>query len=106
MDDVVDLISEVSTTDEDFNAVSVETPRQVFCKVRSVTRSEFYSGGQAGINPAYVLELFMGDYNGEKLCSFHNAKYAIYRTYNRLDDDVVELYIEEKVGVTDADDEP
>lgn len=101
MDDVIDLIQESTAVDENFNVVGVETSTQVFCQVRSVSRSEFYAVGQQGLQPAFVFEIFAGDYSGQRLVRYRGKLYAIYRTYNRMDDRV-ELYAEEKAGVANV----
>lgn len=103
MDDVVELIRETGTVDSDFNAVGSEVPRSVFCRVKSVARSEFYTAGQLGLNPSLTIEIFFGDYKGERLVRFRGQDYAVYRTYHRIEDDTVELYVEQKAGVTDGD---
>lgn len=99
MDDVVSLIRETSEVDADFNAVGRREARQVYCYVRSVSRAEFYSAGQLGLHPTYVLDMFQGDYEGERIAVFHGEEYAIYRTYIKLDEDRIELYLEERAGV-------
>lgn len=103
MDDTINLLVESTSVDEDFNNVATYRRKQVFCRVRSVTMTEFYNAGQAGLSPAYVFEIFHGDYNGEKLLEFKGQRYAIYRTYHRVQDDTIELYAEDKAGVTDGD---
>lgn len=103
MDDTINLLVESTSVDEDFNNVATYRRRPVFCRVRSVTMTEFYNAGQAGLSPAYVFEIFHGDYNGEKLLEFKKKTYAIYRTYHRVQDDTIELYAEDKAGVTDGD---
>ncbi len=102
MDDVVELISETSEVDEDFNAVGRTEARRVFCRVRSVSRAEFYAAGQAGLSPSLVLEVFYGEYAGERIALFHGKEYVIYRTYRDIESDTIELYLEDKVGVTDG----
>jgi len=42
--------------------------------------------------------VFRGDYQGERIAVFHSKEYAIYRTYLKLDEDSIELYLEEKAG--------
>lgn len=99
MDDVISLIQETSEVDANFNAVGRTTARQVFCRTRSVSRSEFYAAGQQGLHPSLVVDVFRGDYQGERIAVFHSKEYAIYRTYLKLDEDSIELYLEEKAGV-------
>lgn len=102
MDDVITLLEEVNSFDDDYNQTPRYTEYQTFCRVRSIGRSEFYAAGQAGLEPAYVVEVFSGDYNGERVVRYKDALYSVYRTYRRFDDDITELYIEDKAGVTDG----
>lgn len=118
MDDVLTLIT--TAKEQDANGVWREIeqePRQVFCHVRSVSRSEFFQAGRNGLNPAFVFVVFAGDYSGETLLEYRGQRYGIYRTYHvpeggggstqksgvreRYDfgADYLELYAERKGGV-------
>lgn len=97
-DSVCLLISETYETDELNQKKPVETARQVFCRVDSVTRAEFYNAGQAGLNPSAKLIVFFGDYEGEKIVDLGGKRYGVYRTYTP-DEETVELYLERKVGI-------
>lgn len=98
MDSVLTLI----TTTEQQDAFGVwrdaETSRQVFCKVDSVTRAEFFEGGRNGLNPEFRFTVFAADYHGERLCEYCGSRYGIYRTYRTPGDDYMELYAERKGG--------
>lgn len=89
--------------------VPTENSRQVFCKVRSITRAEFFDGGRNGLNPQLRFDVFRGDYNGESVLEYHGKRYAIYRTYQpevsdaryvtrQENTDCIELYAERKGG--------
>lgn len=89
-----------TTRAKDANGVwtgSESAPRMVFAQVDSVTRSEFFEGGRAGLNPDLVFRMFYGDYDGEDLISYEGKYYGVYRTYHRRDD-MIELYTERKGG--------
>lgn len=97
---VITLISDTRTQDD--NGVwrdGARTSRDVFAQVDSVTRSEFFAGGQNGLKPEYRFTLFFGDYDGESELVYNGVTYSIYRSYYDRNDDV-ELYVEKKVGVT------
>lgn len=64
---VISLINVTYTTDEIGQQVPVETARQVYCDLRSITRSEWSAAGQLGLNPALVAVLFAPDYEGEEI---------------------------------------
>lgn len=99
------VISLISYTDQqDTNGVwqkNVRTATDVYCQVDSVTRAEFFAGGQTGLKPEYRFTLFFGDYSGETELEYNGVAYAIYRSYYGRND-TVELYAERKAGVNVA----
>ena len=97
-DDVIKLISETREQDSAGVFRSETEYRQVFCQVESVTRSEFYSAGRAGLNPEFKITVFSGDYRGEELVEYNGKSYSIYRTYRVPGTDYMELYLERKGG--------
>ena len=96
-DDVLEL---VSTTMEQ-NAYGVwtqtETTRQVFCRVSSVSQTEFFEAGRNGLNPEWRFSVFAADYQDEETVLYKSKRYGVYRTYR--DGDFIELYVERKGGV-------
>lgn len=102
MDDVLTLLYSTRTQ----NALGVWetdlTEREVFCKVNSVTRSEFYQAGRNGLNPEFQATMFAGDYRGERTCKLHGKSYAIYRTYHVPGTDYIELYLQREGGTNGA----
>ena len=97
MDAVLTLIAQTNTKNEYGVTQKTVSSRDVFCKVQSVTRTEFFEGGRNGLNPEYQFTVFSGDYDGETLCEYNGNSYGIYRVY-RTDDDYIELYAERKGG--------
>lgn len=75
----------------------IQTSRDVFCQVESVTRAEFFEGGRNGLNPEFRMSMFSGDYNGERLLMYNGNTYSIYRTFIAKND-IIELYVERKGG--------
>lgn len=102
MDDVVKLISTTYTVDEYGNQISTDTTRTVFCKVRSVGRTEFYQAAQDNLYPSIVVSIsHYKDYLGEKALLHTDwtgteRRYVITRTYRTGDS--IELTCEEKVS--------
>lgn len=98
MDDVIRLLAATTARD----AYGVErrtyTAREVFCRVASVSRSEFFEGGRNGLNPEYRMTMFAADYEGESVLTYRGMSYAVYRTYRAEDSDYIELYVERKGG--------
>lgn len=95
--DVVKLLSTTKAQDDFGIWQKTITEREVYVQVDSVSASEFFEGGRNGLNPAFRMTMFFGDYNGETMLIYQGATYAIYRTYQRRDD-LIELYVERKGG--------
>lgn len=95
---VIKLIKEICTQDSIGQFVPVETSRQVYCDVRSITRTEWFEAGRNGMQPAFAFIMFGPDYEGEKIIEFNGKRYGIYRTYIGRND-TIELYAEEKGGL-------
>ena len=96
MTDVLVLVTQTITTDHYGNEVVTEADKTVFCEVESISQSEFYAAANTELNPEYRFSVFFGDYSGEDLIKYHDARYAVYRTYRA--GDYMELYAERKVG--------
>ena len=96
MDDVLTLIKQTITNDNYCREVISETDREIYCRVDSVSQTEFYAAANAELKPEYRFTVFFGDYEGEDICEYQGVRYAIYRTYRDGDD--LELYVERKVG--------
>ena len=95
---VVTLVMQKFKQDNIGQMIATETMHNVFCNVRSVSRSEFFAAGQIGLTPDYELTMFLYDYDGEKIAVFENNRYAVYRTY-RNDSDYITLYLQRETGV-------
>jgi len=95
--DIITLYADTVSYDDYGVAVKTRTSRDVFCKVDSVSRAEFYEGGRAGLNPEYRITMFFADYNGEVLVGYNGRNYSVYRTY-QAGTDIIELYVERKNG--------
>lgn len=72
---------------------------EIYCVKGAVRQSEFYDAAQQGLKPSFVLETSIHDYSGEKLVRVDGIIYQIYRTYEPVGSETVELYCTEKVGV-------
>ena len=99
--DVLTLISVTEQQDDYGVWRDTETTREIFCEVQSVTRSEFFDAGRAGLNPEFVFRVFFADYEGETICEYNDQRYTIYRTY-LAKNDRLELYAERKGGTNAA----
>ena len=58
------------------------TTRDVFCGLRSVSRSEFYQANATGYKPelVFVLADYL-EYNDETLVDYDGQRYRVIRTY-------------------------
>ena len=99
MDDVMILLQHKPELDENHVQKMQEQRRQIFCRVKSVNRSEFFAAGQSGLSPAFLFEVFPADYAGEQELEFHGVRYAVYRTFQR-DADTLEVYAQREGGIT------
>lgn len=100
MDDEIILIETKTDQDDIGNTIITETiEHPVMCKVWSVDRQEFFKAGQVGMNPKYRFDTDKVNYHGEELVKYKDKVYGIYRTYE-AGTDTIELYAEEKAGVT------
>lgn len=98
MDDVIELLAMAAKKDEYGVDRKEYTAREVFCKVRSISRAEFFDGGRNGLNPEYEFAIFAEDYRGETVIRYKGKTYAVYRTYLPENEDYIELYVERKGG--------
>lgn len=97
MDDVVKLLKVTKTKDEYGIDRETYVSKEVYCRTRSVTQTEFFDAGRNGLNPEYQITVFHADYDGEVLVEYNGKTYAVYRTYRR-EGDYIELYVERKGG--------
>ena len=92
------LLGKAITMNQLKQEVEVDTRTEIFAQKESISQSEFYKGGEAGLKPDFRLITAIIDYNGEREVELDSEKYGIYRTYER-DEDYIELYCERKGGV-------
>lgn len=97
-DHVAHLISETCESDGLNQRIAVEKKREVFCRIKSVQQSEWFSAGNAGLKSQFRVEVFADDYAGETQIEVDGVRYGIYRTYLG-NHDQMELYLERKGGV-------
>lgn len=98
MDSVANLIAEEISVNEIGQEQKAETARQVFCRTRAITRSEFYAAANAGLKPEAVLVLSSAkDYAGERHVEWEGTRYTVMRTYQPEGSDSLELVLQEEV---------
>lgn len=85
-------------TEVEVTPPTLESMTQVFCRVYSITGTEFYNSAQAGLKPEFKFVVFFGDYNNQPIIIYNDVQYSIIRTYRNKNDEI-ELYCERKSGV-------
>ena len=97
------LYAETVTQDAALNEIRTFTGRTVFVRrARSIYAHEFYQAAAQGLQPAAVLVLFFGDYEGEKVVGWEGKVYTVTRTYRKPDSDDLELTLEERLEHIDG----
>lgn len=99
---VITLVSYSRQQDE--NGVwrdNVPTTRDVFAQVDSVSRAEFFAGGETGLKPELRFTMLDAEYEHERTVIYNNVAYVVYRTYHARTD-VIELYAERRAGVNNG----
>lgn len=104
-DDVINLVAVTPTGqyDEYGQELFDTSTRQVFCKVTSATRGEYFQARQTGLEPEFIFTTQPTNYNGENILEYGTdaqgkpQRYSIYRTYRRGIDEL-ELYAQKQVG--------
>ena len=93
---LITLVHEAVDYDDIGQPVPVETYRQVFAKLRSVSLTEWTMAGQLGNSASLQAVVWSAEYHGEEIALVGNRRYHVYRTYDT--GDRMELYLEEMVG--------
>lgn len=97
-DDLITLRQLAANKRPDGVMETTATEKTIFCRVDSVSGSEFFAAGQNGIHPEYRFTVWADEYSGEKEVAYNGKEYRVYRTY-RVTEDLIELYAEERTGV-------
>lgn len=97
---IISLISATQSTDTIGQVVDAGTPTNVFARISSIDRTEWYNAGKNKMNPQMRATVKSFEYSGEREVEIDGIKYGVYRTYDVPGTDDTELYLEEKGGVT------
>lgn len=94
----VNLIAETRTKNDRAQLVTSETASgDIFCTVSDHTETEWNGAQQRGYEADVRLNVFASDYSGQRICSWQNKRYEIYR--HTVEGDMIALYLGRKVGV-------
>ena len=98
-DDSVTLIARtMSGKDSRAKPIYTETRFEILAVSEPVSRSEFFSAGQIGIDPQFLLVINPAEYHGEKIVEYHGKRMSIYRTYERSENEL-EIYLQKAEGL-------
>lgn len=75
------LIKTVFTSDDIGNQIATEERTEVFCNVKSITRTEFYNAATTDLKPSIVFVVHLYEYNDEEVVEYNSVKYRVIRTY-------------------------
>ena len=80
-DDAIMLVREVPRAHRVFDKPE-EITTEVFCRVQSVARSEFWRAKENGLEPDILFTLSeYADYHDEKIVLYRGKRYRVLRTY-------------------------
>ena len=82
---------EETQNNEGFPIPGEETSREVFANEKSIRGNEFYMASQSGYALEVMFEVHPLDYEGEKLVEYESKRYKVVRTFERKQDEIIEL---------------
>lgn len=91
------LINKIYNFDDIGNQISIKNKTEVFCKVKSISRSEFYNASTTGLKPSLVFTVHLFEYNNEEEVEFEGIRYNVIRTY-MVNSEEIELTCEKVIG--------
>lgn len=82
--------------DEFGNPIPSIDKLELLCIEKSISRYEFYSAGNYGMKPRYILSIHDFEYDGQEKVIYKNQELHVLKTYKI--DGLIELTVGEKVG--------
>lgn len=98
MEDKITLVFQSYTKDSINQQRATEKLREIWCRVDSISRSEWSAASMQGLKPELMIITPRCNYCGEKVAIWRGKRYAIYRTYYDSSADEIELYLSQEVG--------
>ena len=97
-DDEVTLIAPGEYVEDDLGQQKMtEIETMVCCCERPVSRQEFYSAGQSGIQVVKILIIHPYEYSGENEVIFEGKRLRVVKAY-KINQEELELTCSEKLG--------
>lgn len=94
----ITLITKKKVGDDSLKqAIYEDIPLKIFCRKKSITRSEFYQANQAGLKPSLVVDIHSFEYNNQVFAEFEGKKYRVLKTYP-VDLEKLELTLVEELS--------
>lgn len=81
----------------DTNELVVENKKEIFCKVKSISRNEFYKASAGGFKPSLIFVIHSFEYENEEKVEFDGIIYNVIRTY-MANTEEIELTCEKVLG--------
>lgn len=78
---VLKLIKKTYEQDALGQSIPVETSRDIYCNLRSVSRAEWAAAGQLGLNAELVATMFAPDYLGEEIAELRHPAASVESSY-------------------------
>lgn len=99
--EVIKLIKQEEVVN-DYEVITNETFRNVFCELKSIGQKEFYQAQTIGVIPelCFVLSDYL-DYGNEQIVEFNEVRYRVIRTYKKSDSNNIEIYVSRIVNEGD-----
>ncbi len=94
----VNLIKTKVTQNDIGVSIKEETKKAVYAEVSTSGQNEFFKAAQSGFKPALQILVWSFEYDGEREAELDGSRYSIYRTYERSDSGMTELYLERRSG--------
>lgn len=90
--------SSLTEFSEDGEIKSVEN--EIWCEVKSCTRSEFYQAYAAGLTPKYNLDIDSWDFDDASLLINGERKYPVRVKYNDVIYNIMRTYEKDKFNIS------
>lgn len=97
----IKLISRELTFGELRQEVWTETEKEIIAEILSISQNEFFLAGRNGLNPQLKVVIYNFEYEGQEIVEVRGKRYSVYRTFEIVDTDRLELYLETKGGTKD-----
>lgn len=96
------LLSTTITYDDIGNPVETPNNIDIFCDVKSISKTEFYNAAANGLKPEYIFVVHPYEYNGETYVLFSEnestkQRYKVIKTY-KVNMEELELTCEKVAG--------